>query len=166
MKKLWFLTVAGLYLLAACNNSKKDEGKKEEQTVSADTSHKMPMQNVPELPAVPAGSKVEFKSPANNATVSSPFKIEMNAVGIRVDTAGPVIPGVGHHHLIVDAEDFLPTGEMTPKDSTHIHFGKGQTEYTISLPPGKHKLALQFADGLHRSYGQQLSATITVNVKK
>jgi len=85
---------------------------------------------------------------------------------IKVDTAGPVIAGIGHHHLLIDAEDSLTAGTMVPKDSTHLHFGKGQTETEIKLAPGKHKLALQFADGLHRSYGGKLSTVITVNVKK
>jgi hypothetical protein len=51
-------------------------------------------------------------------------------------------------------------------DSVHIHFGRGQTEKELSLPAGKHKLTLQFADGLHRSYGSKLASTITVTVKK
>jgi len=60
----------------------------------------------------------------------------------------------------------LPVGTVVPKDSTHLHFGKGQTETTVQLTPGKHKLTLQFADGLHRSYGGKLATTISVNVKK
>jgi hypothetical protein len=55
---------------------------------------------------------------------------------------------------------------MVPKDSTHLHYGKGQTEAEVKLSPGKHKLTLQFADGLHRSYGSKLAATVSVNVKK
>jgi hypothetical protein len=83
-----------------------------------------------------------------------------------VDTAGPVVTGSGHHHLFIDAEDSLAAGTVVPADSIHIHFGKGQTEYALTLLPGKHKLTLQMADGLHRSYGGKLAATITVNVKK
>jgi hypothetical protein len=83
-----------------------------------------------------------------------------------VDTANLVVAGSGHHHLFINAEDSLATGETIPKDSAHVHFGKGQTEYELSLPPGKYKLTLQLADGLHRSYGSKLAAHITVNVKK
>ena len=72
----------------------------------------------------------------------------------------------GHHHLLIDGDDSIPMGIVIPKDSTHLHFGKAQTETTITLPPGKHKLTLQLGDGLHRSYGSQLTATVTVNVKK
>ena len=52
-----------------------------------------------------------------------------------------------------------------PTDDTHIHFGKGQTETELKLAPGKHTLTMQFADGAHRSYGPDLSSTISVTVK-
>jgi hypothetical protein len=67
---------------------------------------------------------------------------------------------------MIDGKDMIPLGETIPKDSLHIHFGKAQTETEVTLAPGKHKLTLQFADGLHRSYGEKLAASITVNVKK
>jgi len=133
-----------------------------------DTTHHMmePGANVPALPAVPEGAKVYFKNLKNDQTISSPFKLEMGADNIRIDTAGPVMEGGAHHHLFIDAEDSLAAGDIVPKDSTHVHFGKGQTEYELKLSPGKHKLTLQMADGLHRSYGSKLATTINVNVKK
>ena len=69
----------------------------------------------------------------------------------------------GHHHLIVDGRP-VPPGQPVPFDDKDLHFGKGQTEAQITLPPGRHTLTLQFADGGHRSYGPKWSATITVNV--
>ena len=66
----------------------------------------------------------------------------------------------------IDAEDSLAMGVMVPKDSTHLHYGKAQTEADVKLNPGVHKLTLQFADGLHRSYGGKLATTVSVNVKK
>jgi hypothetical protein len=53
---------------------------------------------------------------------------------------------------------------VIPTDDTHRHFGKGDTEAVLDLPPGNYKLTLQFADGLHRSYGKDLSATINIKV--
>jgi hypothetical protein len=99
-------------------------------------------------------------------SVTSPFKVEMGASGIAVDTAGSMAANTGHHHLLIDDGDSIPMGTVVPKDSTHLHFGKGQTETTLTLPAGKHKLTLQLGDGLHRSYGAALASTITVNVKK
>ena len=63
-----------------------------------------------------------------------------------------MLEGTGHHHLIVDGKA-VPKGSVVPADATHMHFGKGQTETTLKLPPGKHTLTLQFADGAHQSYG-------------
>ena len=171
MNKDIFITIVIVALLAACNNSGSDKDKKEDSalnSMSSDTMTHMINSNmtVPELPVIPEGAKVVFANLKNGAVVSSPLKVEMGTVVMNVDTAGPVIPGTGHHHLFIDAEDSLPAGTMVPKDSTHLHFGKGQKETEIKLSPGKHKLTLQFADGLHRSYGGKLSAAITVNVKK
>lgn len=167
-KKLFFPAVY-LLLLAACNNSGKESENKSDSTAkSNDTSHHMPLinANVPALPDIPEGAKVFFKNLKNNATVRSPFKVEMGTKIMKVDTAGPIEAGSGHHHLLVDAEDFVVEGNMVPKDSTHLHFGKGQTETELKLAPGKHKLTLQFADGMHRSYGSKLTSTIMIRVKK
>lgn len=156
-------------VLTSCNNSSDD---KNENNDTAAMDHSSmdhsggTTGSVPELPAVPAGAKVFFKNIADGAVVSSPLKIEMGIENIKVDTAGPVIPGVGHHHLLVDAGDSIITGTVIPMDSAHIHFGRGQTETEVKLTPGNHRLTLQFADGLHRSYGNTMAASITVTVKK
>ncbi len=90
----------------------------------------------------------------------------MGATNIAVDSAGTIRPNSGHFHIIIDAGDSVAAGIVVPKDSTHLHFGNAQKEATISLSPGKHRLALQFADGIHRSYGSKLANAITVDVKK
>ena len=164
-RKLFFSAIC-FSLLTACNNSSGDKEKKED-TAMTKMDHDMGPStgNVPTLPEVPEGAKVSFKNLKDEANISSPFKLEMGADVIRIDTAGPVVAGSGHHHLFIDAEDSLAAGEIVPKDASHVHFGKGQTEYELVLSPGKHKLTLQMADGLHRSYGSRLAATITVNVK-
>ena len=169
MKIKFILPLACIAIFAACNNSSDNKGKTEDSPMNKmDDMHQMPGPggNVPDLPQVPEGAKVFFKDLKNDATISSPFKLEMGTEVIKIDTAGPVVAGSGHHHLFIDAEDSLAAGTVVPKDSAHIHFGKGQTEYDLALTPGKHKLTLQMADGLHRSYGGKLAATITVNVKK
>jgi hypothetical protein len=169
MKKKYFLPAIALVFLSACNNSTSEKEAKAD-TVATKMDHDMHNMDqsatVPALPAVPAGAKVFFANLKNDAIITSPFNLKMGTEGMKVDTAGPVVAGSGHHHLLIDGPDFLPAGEMVPKDSVNIHFGKGQTEYELKLAPGKHKLTLQMADGLHRSYGQQLSATINVTVKK
>jgi len=136
--------------------------------MTADTTHHMATSGVvPELPAIPEGARVYFKNLKNGATVLSPLKVEFGVDHIKIDTAGPVVAGSGHHHLFVDAEDSLAAGTVIPKDPSHLHFGKGQVHVdSLKLAPGKHKLTLQFADGLHRSYGGKLATTVNVTVKK
>jgi hypothetical protein len=88
-------------------------------------------------------------------------QVKMSADNILVKPAGAVEAGSGHHHILIDAEP-VAAGMPVPKDDQHLHFGKGQTEATVPLAPGEHVLSLQFADGIHRSYGSALSASIKV----
>jgi len=167
MKK--YLFPFAIVLFAACNNSETTTETTQDsstQKMNDDTTHKMTQTTVPDVPAVPDGAKVYFKNLKNDQTVSSPVKVEMGVDGMRVDTIGPVVAGSGHFHIFIDAEDSLAFGALVPKDSTHLHYGKGQISAEVPLTPGKHKLTLQFADGVHRSYGAKTAATIRVNVKK
>ena len=170
MRKLYFLPAALLLGLAACNNAA-------DQTANSDTTKKagtdtMAMNHtvdsskgITPLPEVPAGAKIYFKNLKDGETVKSPFKVEMGMDGLKVDTAGAIVSGSGHHHLLIDAGDSIPAGTVVPKDSTHLHFGKAQTSTELKLPAGVHVLTLQFADGIHRSYGSRLATTIKVTVK-
>jgi hypothetical protein len=109
---------------------------------------------------------VMFISPKDGAKVTSPVKIKMGVSGTKVRPASEDVNDqtTGHHHLIVDAAP-IPAGQIIPADEKHIHFGKGQTETELKLSPGSHTLILQFADGLHKSYGPRLSQTIHIFVK-
>lgn len=107
---------------------------------------------------------VSFVEPKNGATVSGEFKVVMGVKGMTVAPAGEALAGTGHHHLLIDAKP-VKKGDVIPVDEKHLHFGKGQTETTVKLPPGKHRLQLQFADGAHRSYGPAMRKTIRVVVE-
>ena len=168
-KNFLFLFICVAFL-AACNNASKDADNAKDtagKTMPHETMNHSSASNVaiPGLPAVPEGARVFFKNIKNGAMLSSPFKAEFGVENIKVDTAGPIVAGSGHHHLFINAADSLAAGSMVPADSSHIHFGRGQTEYELSLKPGKYKLTLQYADGMHRSYGSKLSATVNVTVK-
>lgn len=106
---------------------------------------------------------VYFANLKNGDTVKNPVIIQMGVRGMDVEPAGAYHEGKGHHHLIIDGS-FVAKGDVVPKDATHIHFGKGQTTDTLTLAPGQHTLTLQFADGMHRSYGEKWSSTIKVTV--
>ncbi|MDQ7003008.1 MAG: DUF4399 domain-containing protein [Ghiorsea sp.] len=105
-----------------------------------------------------------FISLNDGDTVTSPLQVKMGIKGMKVHKAGDIIEGTGHHHLIIDGA-YVPENEVVAADDQHIHFGKGQTETTIKLKPGKHTLTLQFADGHHQSYGKVMSRTIHITVK-
>ena len=168
MKKFLGIPAILIMGLMSCNSGGNNETTKTDSTVvSADTSHaSMNMATTSSLPEIPADAKVFFKNLKDGETVTSPVKVEMEATGISIDSAGAVKPNSGHFHIIVDGEDSIASGEVISKDSTHIHYGNAQQEATLTLPPGKHKLVLQFADGAHRSYGNKLASTVTINVKK
>jgi len=111
-----------------------------------------------------AAQSVDFTEPKDGAVVSSPFKVKFAVTGMEVKPAGTMDNNTGHHHLIING-DSMKVGESVPFDETHLHFGKGQTETEVKLPPGTYKLTMQFANGAHQSYGPGLSKTITVTVK-
>ena len=159
-----------LVLAVACNNSaEKTEGAETPKTDSpAHDAHTAPPAGteIAPVPDIPADAKVYFKNIKDGSTVTSPFKVEMGVDQMALDTAnGKIKPASGHHHILVGL-DSIAAGTVIPKDSTHLHFGNAQSVAEVSLAPGKHKLTLQFADALHRSYGSKLTATVTVNVKK
>jgi len=110
------------------------------------------------------GDAVYFKGISDGDTVSSPLKISMGVCGMDVRKAGEVVEDTGHHHLIIDG-DCIAKDETVPKDATHKHFGKGQTETTLNLTPGEHTLSLQFANGMHSSYGAEMCETIHIKVE-
>lgn len=112
----------------------------------------------------PPGASVKITSPTNGAVVKSPVKIRMAVQGMKVAPAGPPQDGTGHHHLIVNTIP-PPMGVAVPADAQNLHYGKGQTEAELVLPPGVHTITAQFADGLHRAYGPQMTDTIIIKVE-
>ena len=113
----------------------------------------------------PAGAEVYFISPKDGETVSSPVTVKFGLKGMGVAPAGIALENTGHHHLIIDA-DAPPLGAPVPADATHVHYGKGQTEATVELKPGKHTLLLVLGDQLHVPHEPAVvSKKITVTVK-
>lgn len=111
----------------------------------------------------PKNAKVFFVEPADGAVVKSPVKVKFGVDGMKVQAAGELVDGTGHHHVIIDGKA-LDLGAVVPKDETNLHYGKGELEAELTLSAGEHTLTMQFADGAHRSYGPGMSATIKVTV--
>lgn len=113
---------------------------------------------------IPEGAKVFFVSPKNGDVIKGDVKVQMGVEVMTVKAAGEVVAGTGHHHILIDT-DAVGKGAVVPSDDKHKHFGKGQTETTLKLAPGKHTLKLQFANGIHASYGEKLSTEISITVE-
>lgn len=99
--------------------------------------------------ASPAGAKVYIVSPANGATVKSPVTVVFGLSGMGIAPAGVQAENTGHHHLLIDTPLPANTGMPLATTDNIRHFGKGQTEATIELKPGKHTLQLVLGDHLH-----------------
>jgi hypothetical protein len=115
----------------------------------------------------PAGAEVYIISPKDGARVSSPFVVQFGLKGMGVAPAGVKFENSGHHHLLIDSD--APTDLNAPltADDQLIHFGKGQTQTTVTLPPGKHTLQLLLGDQNHRAHNPPVfSKKITITVTK
>ena len=108
--------------------------------------------------------KVFFKWPKDGSTVASPVFVEMGVEGMIIEPAGIVKEGYGHHHILIN-QKFWPEGEVIPTSDSTLHFGKGQTDASIELDPGRYIISLQFADGVHVSFGELMSESIEINVE-
>ena len=151
--------------VASCAESPKPESE-DQSTVQAEGHDHEAMAeeaSAAEFKKAPDGARVFFVNLKEGDKVKSPVKVVMGVEGITVHPAGEVIEGTGHHHIILEAPA-VPERSVVPADDEHIHFGGGQTETEIELVPGPHTLRLQFADGLHRSYGEALSAMVMIEV--
>jgi hypothetical protein len=113
----------------------------------------------------PEGARAYIISPADGETVRSPVTVRFGLSGLGVAPAGVANPMTGHHHLIIDAptpDEALPI----PNDENHRHFGGGQTEVTIALPPGAHTLQLVLGDHNHVPHEPPVASdTITITVE-
>ena len=123
--------------------------------------------------AAPQGANVYFVNLEDGATVASPVTIIFGLSGMGVAPAGTEKDNTGHHHLLLnrppfgegeDGADELVNG--LPADDNHMHFGGGQTEVTLELPPGTHTLQLVLGDMGHVPHNPAVvSEVITITVE-
>lgn len=121
-------------------------------------------QSLPRTPS-PAGAEVYIIAPADGAVVGSEVTVRFGLKGMGVAPAGTAAANSGHHHLLIDAP--MPAlDQPIPADAQHVHFGKGQTETTVTLTPGKHTLQLLLGDQNHIPHEPPVvSQVVTVTVK-
>jgi hypothetical protein len=103
--------------------------------------------------------------PQDGATVKGPFRCRFGLRNMGVGHAGDDFPNTGHHHLFVDVDEPLDSNEPIPQDRKHLHFGAGETEAIIELPPGEHTLQLVLGDTRHFPFKPPVvSQKITITV--
>ncbi|MGE5490233.1 MAG: DUF4399 domain-containing protein [Actinomycetota bacterium] len=94
-----------------------------------------------------------------------PFKVWFGLRNMGVAPKDVKFPRTGHHHLLIDT-DLPPADQEIPSDKNHLHFGAGQTETMLELPPGKHTLQLLMGDDKHIPHHPPIySKKITITVK-
>jgi hypothetical protein len=114
-----------------------------------------------------ANAEVYIISPRDGATLHGPVTVQFGLKGMGIAPAGVKFDNTGHHHLLIDTDlSDVKLDAPLPATDKIVHFGKGQTETTLTLSPGKHTLELVFADYLHNSFDPPLhSKKITITVK-
>lgn len=116
----------------------------------------------------PPGAEVYIISPRNGATVKSPVLVRFGLKPVMgVAPAGVKFENTGHHHLLIDTDAPADMAAPLPATDKIKHFGKGQTETSLTLTPGKHTLQLLFADQNHVPHDPPVvSKKITITVEK
>ena len=126
------------------------------------------------LPALAAGplshapttANLYIITPKDGATVPENFTVRFGLSGMGIAPAGIDKEGTGHHHLLIDVDELPSLTEPLPATAHIKHFGGGQTETTINLPPGEHTLQLLLGNYTHVPHDNPvLSQAIQVTVQ-
>src|ERR1700755_1429229 len=87
--------------------------------------------------------------PLDGTRIKGAFWCRFGLRNMGVTHAGDATPNMGHHHLLIDVDEPLDLNQPIPSDKKHLHFGAGQTEVRLDLPPGPHTLQLVLGDADH-----------------
>jgi hypothetical protein len=113
----------------------------------------------------PTGAEAYIISPKNGATVHNPVRVQFGLKGMGIAPAGVKFDNTGHHHLLIDTDAPSDLSAPLPATDKIVHFGKGQTETTLTLSPGKHTLQLLLGDMNHIPHNPPvMSKKITITV--
>ena len=116
-------------------------------------------------PPAPADAELYFISPKDGDAVSNPITVRFGLKNMGIAPAGVQFENTGHHHLLINTT--LPSLDLPIiNDEKHRHYGLGQTETTLELPPGAHTLQLLLGDFAHRPHAPPVASkriTITVS---
>jgi len=97
----------------------------------------------------PEGAQVYFIEPRDGARLPLTFTVKFGLRGMGVSPAGIEKANTGHHHVLIDLQELPDMNLPLPATANIKHFGGGQTETMITLPPGEYTLQLLLANHLH-----------------
>ena len=113
----------------------------------------------------PKDAYLYIASPSDGDTVKGAFWCRFGLRNMVVTHAGDNFPNSGHHHLLIDSDEPIDPGEPIPQDRKHLHYGAGETQALLELPPGKHTRQLVLSDGKHFNFDPPVvSKKITITV--
>ena len=116
--------------------------------------------------SAPEGAEVYFITPQNGDTVAETFTVKFGLSGMGVAPAGIQRDNTGHHHLLIDSKALPDMSKPLPATDHIRHFGGGQTEVELQLPPGEHSLQLLLGNHVHIPHNKPvLSEKIVITVK-
>ena len=115
----------------------------------------------------PAVAQVSFIQPADGQVFdSAEVKVVFGIEGMLVAPAGTDTPNSGHHHLLINVQEMPDMTMPLPASENIVHFGKGQTETTLTLAPGTHRLQLLLGNYAHIPHNPPvMSEVIEITVK-
>ncbi len=160
LRKLWLSAAAGSLIAAGAaaqgTNPSPGQGAAPAPAAGAPAAQRTP---------APRDAYVYIGWPLDGATVGTKFKVWFGTRNFGVAPAGVQKPNTGHHHRLIDVP-VPPLDQPIPNDRNHLHFGLGQTETEIELPPGRHTLQLLMGDADHVPHNPPLmSRRITIYVR-
>jgi hypothetical protein len=93
-----------------------------------------------------------FTNVKDGDVVEAPFVLRFGLAMRGLVPAGKSVDRAGHHHLLVNQPLPLDFKQPLPFTEKYIHFGKGQMEHVVDLPPGTYTFNLLLADQGHIPY--------------
>lgn len=155
MRKLALLAIFAAIPLALAQNPTSAPASTENKAAAG----------APERTPSPANAQAYIISPLDGATVKSPVIVRFGLEGMGVAPAGVKFENTGHHHLLIDTDAPADPSQPLPASDKIVHFGKGQTEASVTLTQGKHTLQLLLGDQNHIPHNPPvMSKKITINV--
>lgn len=155
-------------LLAACSAETPPPAPSAEPLADGEQAGLAPSPTPDAMPpaaSAPGDAEVYFISPADGDEIEGEVRVVFGLRNMDVAPAGDMTENTGHHHLLINDPE-VSMDEPLPTTEQVVHFGGGQTETSLTLPPGEHTLQLLLGDGLHRPHDPPvMSEKITITVK-